>query len=342
MGSQIYFFGNSGEELYNYFFQERNSAYQSIQLSEIAEHILADDYYTDFEENTQYGGGGVKEFSFQNDPQKIFWMIKNSGQLIGMNVSNAGVAWHKHTTKKGEFKSIATIPGTDYDEVWVIVKREINSLKRHFIEKMADLNIHQDVDDYHLVDCGISNRADQAPDLTHLNGEEVAVSIMGKHTAIKTVTANTIDILEDYPGVAVTTSSLFYLNAATAHIGLFTEARIRTMRQGFPTTSISMGPVTLRLYKSFGGAIGEGVKPESLQPLIYPPAPENNDLSSPYETLDIDNDEGSVVAYKNLFSGERKIDYMGGWNSSGYIWIVQDKPVPFVVLGMYADMEDGE
>lgn len=342
MGSQIFFFGNSGEELYNYFFQERNSAYKSIQVSEIAEHMLADDYYTDFQEVTQYGGGGVKSFSFQNDPQKIFWMIKNSGQLIGMNISNAGVAWHKHTTKQGQFQSIATIPGTTYDEVYLIVKREINSATKYFFEKMADLNIHQDVDDYHLVDCGIAIQADQAPDLTHLNGEEVAVSILGKHTAVKTVAANTIDILEDYPSVAVATSSLFHLNSATAHIGLFTEARSRSMRQGFPTTSISMGPVTLRLYKSFGGSIGEGVKPESLQPLDYPPAPENNDLSSPYETLDIDNNEGSVVAYKNLFSGERRIDFMGDWNSSGYVWIVQDKPVPFVVLGMYADMEDGE
>ncbi len=342
VGSQIYFFGNSGEDLYNYFFQERTSAHQSVRLSEIAEHMLSDDYYTDFQEVTQYGGGGVKSFSYQNDPQKIFWMIKNSGQLIGMNVSNAGVAWHKHTTKQGQFQSIATIPGTNFDEVYLIVKREIDSVTKYFFEKMSDLNIHQDVDDYHLVDCGIAIQADQAPDLTHLDGEEVAVSILGKHTAVKTVASNTIDILEDYPSVAVATSSLFHLNSATAHIGLFTEARIRSMRQGFPTTSISMGPVTLRLYKSFGGSIGEGVKPETLQPLDYPPAPGNNDLSSPYETLDIDADEESLIAYKNLFSGERKVDFMGDWNSSGYIWIVQDKPVPFVVLGMYADMEDGE
>jgi hypothetical protein len=342
MGSQIYFFGNSGEDLYSYFFQERAAAYQSIKVSEVAEHILADDYYTDFQDVTQYGGGGVKEFSYQNDPQKIFWMIKNSGQLIGMNISNNGVAWHKHTTKVGQFQSVATIPGSDFDEVWFIVKREIDSVTKYFIEKMGDLNIHQDVDDYHLVDCGITIQADQTPDLTHLDGEEVAVSIMGKHTAVKTVESNTVDILEDYPGAAVSTSSLYYLNAATAHIGLFTEARIRTMRQGFPTTSISPGSVTLRLYKSFGGSIGQGIKPESLQPLDYPTVPGNNDISSPYETLDIDNDEQSLTAYKNLYSGERSVDYIGDWDPSGYLWIVQDVPAPFVVLGMYTDMEDGE
>ena len=342
MGSQLYFFGNSGEDLYNYFFQERASAYQSIKISEAAEHILSNDYYTDFQENTQYGGGGVKSFGYQNDPQKIFWMIKNSGQLIGMNITSTGVSWHKHTTKKGQFQSMAIVPSAVFDEVYFIVKREIDSVTHYFVEKMGDLDIHQDIDNYHLVDCGIAVQADSSPDLTHLDGEEVAVSIMGKHTAVKTVASNTIDILEDYPSAAVSTSSLYYLNSATAHIGLFTEARIRTMRQGFPTTPISAGPVTLRLFKSFGGAITEGVSPGELQYLEYPPAPENNNLSSPYETVDINDDDKSVVAYKNLFSGEKGLDYIGDWNESGYLWIVQDKPVPFVVLGMYTDLEDGE
>ena len=341
-GSQIYFFGNSDEDLYNYYFQERSGAHQSVKLSSIAEHILADDYYTDFQENTQYGGGGVIDFSFQNDPQRILWIIKNSGQLVGMNVSNNGIAWHKHTTKQGEFQSLAIIPGTDFDEVWFIVKREIDSVTKYFIEKMGDLNIHQDIEDFHLVDCGIEAQGDSSPDLTHLNNEEVAVSIMGRYTSVKTVESNTIDILSEYPSVAVSTSSLYFLNAATAHIGLFTEARIRTMRQSLPGTSISTGNVVIRIYKSYGGALAEGVKPGELQYFHYPPAPENNDLSSPYEVLDIEADDKSFIAYKNLFSGEKEIDYIGDWDSSGYIWIVIDKPTPFVCLGMYSDVEDGE
>ncbi len=74
------------------------------------------------------------------------------------------MAWARHVTGQwpddlttwDEFKSVATIPGTGEDEVWVVVDRTINEIEYKFIEQLQPQDFG-DQDDAWFVDAGIGD-----------------------------------------------------------------------------------------------------------------------------------------------------------------------------------------
>lgn len=88
----------------------------------------------------------VTEMAYSDQPSSIVWAVKNNGELIGMTYTPAaGMAgWHRHIIG-GVFgagaavvESIASIPtGGNYDQLWLVVKRTINSVTRRYIEYLT-------------------------------------------------------------------------------------------------------------------------------------------------------------------------------------------------------------
>lgn len=119
--------------------------------------------------SNQVSKGGIKEVSFQQEPSTVVWGVKADGQLIGMTYlrDQKVVAWHRHklggsfspSTSHGIIESLAVIPGSGEDQVFMIVKRTVNGSTRRyieFIENQFDTEESQTKDDAFFVDSGLT------------------------------------------------------------------------------------------------------------------------------------------------------------------------------------------
>jgi len=117
----LLFFQKGGRKLREYTYSNDNKAYLANDLTFFADHITET---------------GIRDIAYQLNPDSILWAVRNDGYLIGLTYNRVTqiFGWHKHQTK-GFFESVATIEGSgDEDELWVVVKREINGSTYRSIE----------------------------------------------------------------------------------------------------------------------------------------------------------------------------------------------------------------
>jgi hypothetical protein len=128
---------------------------------------------------------GIKDFAFQQRPYSILWCVLDDGTLSSMlyQPDNQVIAWSKHTTD-GYFESVAVVPGEsgsaneEEDEVWFVVRRNINGSDVRLIEKLMPFDWGSDYEDAWFVDSGLgwdSTPAQYFTGLDHLIGETVQV-----------------------------------------------------------------------------------------------------------------------------------------------------------------------
>jgi len=178
--------------------------YETPDATILADHILGD--------------GGV-ELDYQNSPDSILWSPRADGQLCtytyepGQQVgawarqityTNAGTT----TTRTASvIESVAVIPGDGEDEVWVLVKRVINSSTVRYIERFKP-RAFSGIANAFFVDSGVSYSSPGSTTLTgldHLEGEKVDVLADGVVITGKTVSSGSIDLsgdLEEAPTIA--------------------------------------------------------------------------------------------------------------------------------------------
>lgn len=155
VGYQTLFVDGTGTKIRSYEYTWSQDVYESEDLAFLAEHITT---------------GGIKEMAYQAVPDGIVWAIRNDGVLLGMTYDKARgvIGWHRHTTD-GEYESVASIPQSTTDEVWVAVKRTIGGATKRYIEYLSP-NIN--------VDCGLTYSGSATASisgLNHLEGKTVQV-----------------------------------------------------------------------------------------------------------------------------------------------------------------------
>jgi hypothetical protein len=95
--------------------------------------------------------------------------------------------------------SVATIPSSTEDEVWLVVARYINGSVVRYLEQMQPRDWGDDEEDQWFVDSGLdydSTAATSFSGLDHLEGEEVIVFADGAVVSSKTVTNGAITLSE--------------------------------------------------------------------------------------------------------------------------------------------------
>ena len=142
--------GNRKVREFKYIGEVNTAGYQAPDLTVLAEHITE---------------GGLESFAYQQEPENIVWAIRADGALIGLTYRREEevVAWHKHTIG-GTFsggsavvESIATLPtDTGNDELYMVVKRTINSVTRRYVERMKDFDFGSNTTSAFFVDSGLS------------------------------------------------------------------------------------------------------------------------------------------------------------------------------------------
>ena len=209
-------------------------------------------------------------------------------------------------------ESVAAIPSStgSEDEVYVIVQRTINGATKRYVEKLKPIDFGTDIEDAFFVDSGLTysgSAASSISGLSHLEGQTVRIVANGSAHADKQVASGSITLDR-----AVT----------QAHIGLAYISTLQTMRidaggaQGTSQAKIKrVNDVTLRLYRSVGVKVGSSATQTDLIP-----------FRSSASAMD------TAVP---LYSGDKDVEFDGGYETDGYVVVKQEQALPLTVLAIY-------
>ena len=120
----------------------------------------------------------ITDLARQKDPNSILWCVLDDGNLISFTYERTEevYAWAKHTTS-GNYESVARIPGTNGDEIYVSVLRTIDGTDYRYIEKFKPRTFSAIADAF-FVDAGATITGSGLSSVTnadHLEGEKIAV-----------------------------------------------------------------------------------------------------------------------------------------------------------------------
>lgn len=282
-------------------------AYQAPDLSILAEHI------TD---------GGIDQFAYQQEPDSIIWMVRSDGTLIGMTYRREEqvVAFHKHviggsfSSGQAVVESIATLPTeTGEDELYMIVKRTINGATKRYVERMKSFDFGSDTTGAFFVDSGLSYSGSAVSSLSglyHLEGEDVSVLANGASHPDATVSSGSVALTFDS-----TSAAIGYGYTSNMQTLRLESGSVDGTSQGKPKR---IHAITLRLHETVGVEVGT----------------DSGDADRiPFRDSSMAMDEAIP-----LFTGDKDIEFAGGFEDGDRIYVRQNQPLPLTVLALFPRM----
>ncbi len=256
-----------------------------------------------------FEGKKVKSWTYQQSPDSLVWVCMDDGSLVGITYfkEHDVIAYHRHDLGGNGFvESVASIPGDSFDEVWLLVRREINGEIVRYIERFDPPFSGTTAKDAFFVDSGLSYEG--APvsvlyNLDHLEGATVQILADGTVHPEKVVVNGGITL--DYPSSAI-------------HVGLGFQSDLMTLPVEVPTqTGTAQGrtkkilSTTLRLYQSLGVKAG--------------------DTADRLETQRFTKTVSPLDETPALVTGDFKLEGIGTYGTNGQIYLRQDSPLPLTV-----------
>lgn len=285
-------------------FVEQRQAYDGDNLITRARHLT---------ENLS-----ISAWCYTNEPIPVVWAVRSDGALVAFTYDpkNGVLAFHSHvlggafSTGDAVVVSCDAIPGSDGDELWLLVKRTVNSSTVYYVEVLEPwFDKDTVIADAHFADCGIEYdgaATDTLVGADHLIGETVQVLGDG---------ATHDDVVVDGSGNVILDREV-----EKAWVGLACPARLKTVRLG--SAASLMGRITklfVRVYRSAGFESG--------------PAPDDlyqHPLRKVSDALD---------AAPELVTEDVEVDAQDqGWLRDPAIAIGQDLPLPLMVLSIVAEL----
>ncbi|WP_164731222.1 hypothetical protein [Entomomonas moraniae] len=280
VGNELFFMQRSGRKLRSMVYDASSDSMVATDASILSEHITE---------------GGIVDMAYQQEPESVLWMVRADGQLATLTVNAAQevLAWARQYTD-GEYESVATIPNGVADEVWVVVKREVNGESVRYLERFnRDVYSHSTK----IFEGEQAKRVFRG--LDHLEGKTVDVLADGSVMQKRQVVGGSVTIERDAKNVV---------------IGLPYKTTVETLDvelQGATGTiqgsNKRVGEVVLRFMTTTGCSVNGDLLPfrQLGERVLDQPAPS--------------------------FSGDYKIEALG-WNNT--ITIEQDQPLPFYLLAV--------
>lgn len=119
---QTIFAQRAGRKLRAMAYSFQDDGYIASDLTTLAEHV------------TQ---SGIKTMAFAQEPDPILWIVLNNGKLIACTLDKELdiIAFCPQETD-GAFEDVAVMPYGDTEQVWFIVRREVNGSIVRYIERL--------------------------------------------------------------------------------------------------------------------------------------------------------------------------------------------------------------
>ena len=270
---------------------------------------------------------GVKELSYQQEPESIIWGTREDGKLIGLTYQRAEdvVGWHIHEVG-GSFGSdsfahvenIATIPGdADEDDLYMVVKRTVNGSTRRYVEYLTNYDYGDSITDAFFVDSGLAYNGSATTSISgldHLEGETVSILADGSTHPDKTVSNGAVTLDR---------------SSTKVQIGLAYTSLLQTMRiEAGAAEGVAQGQtkriheVTIRLLNSVGVEIG-------------------SDLTN-MERIPFRSSADAMDTAIAPFSGDKQVEFRGDFETDGFIYVRQTQPLPINIIGIYPRVTTNE
>jgi len=307
VASSTLFLQRAGKKVREFTYQWESNGYVAPDLTILAEHVMK---------------SGIAGMAYQQEPASILWAFLTDGSLVAMTYLREQdiVGWHRHPMGTAEVESLATIPGTGYDELWAVIKRTVNGVTVRYVEMLEDV-FDDSAADYitnkglnaFFVDSGITYNGASTSTITglsHLEGETVAILADGNIQTSKVVASGQITL----------SAAATVVHAGLAYTGILQPMRLEAaMRDGTAQGRLKkIHEVNVRVYRSATFKVGRD---------------ESN--------LDVLVDRDRVItlgAPYDLFTGDLPIGYDDRWEKNARIMIVQDKPMPLTVVAIIPEV----
>jgi len=266
--------------------------------------------------------GGIQEFAYQQEPESIIWARRTDGTLLGLTYRREEeiVAWHKHVIG-GSFnggqavvESIITLPtDSGEDELYMIVKRTINGTTKRYVEVMKTFDFGGDTTAAFFVDSGLVYAGSATTTLSglyHLEGGTMSVLANGATHADKVVSGGGIGL--DF-------------SATSGAVGFGYTSEMQTLRlESGSSDGTSQGKpkrihdITVRFHETVGAEVG--TDSANADRIFFRDSSMNMDEAVP------------------LFTGDKEIEFAGGFTDGDRIYVRQSQPLPMTVLALYPRM----
>ncbi len=229
MDGELLFVTRHGKKVRSMSFQVDKDAYTAPDMSLVAGHLA---------------GLGVDEMTKTHEPFNLLWLVTTDGKLLtcAFDREQEVVAWSKNITD-GLFKSAATIPYANADQIWVAVQRTVGGAARTYIE-VVDFSLNTDS----AVTGADSGGKTVWTGLDHLNGKSVDIVADGSALAQKVVSLGQITLSSPAYSVEVG------IPYATTIKDLPVE--VQTPVGTAQGQNVSVNRVTARFYETLGGESG--------------------------------------------------------------------------------------
>ena len=155
IGDVLLYVERGGRKVRQYLYQYDVDQFIAPDVSILAEHVTS---------------GGLVGMALQRSPQPILWAPRADGVAVTMTYlrEEEVTAWARQITD-GTIESIATLPGSNEDEVWWSVARTIDSNTVRYIEVLQPHDWGPDQNDCWFVDSGLSFDGGPAVPISNVN-----------------------------------------------------------------------------------------------------------------------------------------------------------------------------
>lgn len=302
IGTETVYVNRSARKVFALVFDASTNSYISQDLTKMADHLFL--------------GRSVVRVAWVKNPIQCLFALMDDGELLSLtyNRQEQVFAWATQAIN-GFVEDIAALPSTDgtVDDLWMIVKRTIDSGTKRYVEYLAEPfepTSATDKNDAGYVDSALEYSGASATALSglwHLNGETVQVIGGGGVQATKTVSNGSV--------TAATAATHFW-------IGLNYTSYVRTLRvepagAGLSGRTRKVSRVTARILNSLVGLAGltqAGANQQIVNQTTYPPATPGTELQT----------------------GEFDIQLPGDFDTKGQFTLVQSTPLPLDIVAVTA------
>lgn len=316
IGQSVMHCQRSGSHVRDLYYSWESDGYAGNDLSLLAPQLVESHHIT--------------QWAFQQSPGSNIWAVRDDGVLLCLTYMKEQnvYGWSRHVTQ-GKALSVAVISGSQEDVVMLVVEREMGGVKKYFLERLAGRFRDADgIVDAFYVDCGLTSRQETASDtvggLGHLEGADVVALADGSPVEGLTVTDGAVTL----PYAAkVVTVGLNYVSALSP-LPLETD----TQQGATLGKRRAYGKCVLRLYRSVGGKYA-ATEPGDLFDV------EGWKGRTAYDLPFLPEKYGEAC---QPFSGDIEISLPSGQDADTSLWLMQDRPMPFRVVAIMADVDFGE
>jgi hypothetical protein len=326
-GVATVFLQRGGNKLREMVYMFQYDTFVAKDISIISEHILRDRL-------------GAKYMDYQLDIVSTFWIVANNGDLVGVTYDRDQdvTAFHPHTVAGGTVESVAVIPNTNHDDVYVSVNRTINGQTVRYIEliqQFFDTLLGDTLNTMNFLDSSLTytgGPVTSVSGLTHLQGQTVSIVANGQlidsqlvpGTGIVPLTLTTVDNTKSPP-----VSTTITITATSVAIGLNYSSILATLEpDGGSQAGSSQGE-----RKRISEAI---CRVKDSLPFKHGPDEQHLIL------IDQGNFGEGGPGDGSLFTGNVRFSVDMAYDTGASLTIVQDQPYPLTISALIQKVNTNE